>query len=77
MVRLEVQTKATTTSYTKISIPVWYDWKTISPKGFAPVVAISIPVWYDWKHFCFLLTFTVFDISIPVWYDWKGKKFSV
>ncbi len=34
---------------TRISIPVWCDWRTTPPSLSRPFCCISIPVWCDWR----------------------------
>ncbi len=57
-----------------VSIPVWFDWKSIASWVDFIVFEVSIPVWFDWKRFDrFAIGFLIM-VSIPVWFDWKSSK---
>ena len=52
-----------TAQQTRVSIPLWFDWKSKKPFGEGWVKLVSIPLWFDWKlpnakgQTCYLIQF--------------------
>ncbi len=71
MVRLEAHCWAGRVFAKRISIPLWFDWKSLRQDAESGCKGISIPLWFDWKHSGAYWSVVRSMISIPLWFDWK------
>ncbi len=73
MVRLEDWHWCQSSWHKLVSIPVWFDWKSVACQIDFIYWSVSIPVWFDWKKRTSLRCRSCLRVSIPVWFDWKTQ----
>jgi len=56
----------------RVSIPLWFDWKKEELLYLETRCRVSIPLWFDWKVREARNAVKLTDVSIPLWFDWKA-----